>query len=221
LNNSNVIKRTFVGSKGSSNQHGGNVAHILAHPKVEGSPVWGLIPYARVFLNDVDNSKGQIYTSYLVSAILDAIELNVDIISISLGTSEQDLSMDKAIQKAVDKGILVFAAAGNSGIRLYEFPGACENAIGVGSINLQKGLSVFNTRNDNISVFAPGENLKMPSGTVSGTSFACPFAAGLAALVLCNMREIDKNPKARVSKDTMIDILRNPDHLGLSCKVHN
>lgn len=61
----------------------------------------------------------------------------------------------------------------------------------------------------------------MGSSKLSGTSFACPFAAGLAALILSKVRKHDQNPTARIKKTTMIHILRNQDHLGLSCTMHN
>ncbi len=96
------------------------------------------------------------------------------------------------------------------------------------SVNSEKAPSIFNTRNDNVSLFAPGENIAVSNPNtgaiqrVSGTSFACPFAAAMAALILSTMRAEDPTrPNFRVPKATMVQILRNSDHLGLSCAVHN
>ena len=224
LDNQNVIQRSFAGAPGSSQGHGSYVASIVAAPK-NNFGIVGIAPQATVYLADVDNSRGIIYTSYIVSAINDAIKLDVDIISISLGTSEYDASLEDAVTRAAAKGILVFAAAGNSNLRLYEYPAACEFAISVASVNKDRGPSVFNTRNDAVALFAPGESVTVtsPNGSttkVSGTSFACPFAASLAALVLSTMRATN-GPTFRIRRQAMIDILRNKDHLALSCDVHN
>ena len=149
----------------------------------------GIAPDASIDLADVIDP-----TSIPIDAVIDAIQrgvdLNVDIISISLGTDDAFGPMQDVLRDAHEKGILVFAAAGNSGERGYEFPAAYDRVISVASINSARQPSQFNTRNDAVAVFAPGENIRLPSSTdsFSGTSFATPFAAGLAALVLSERR---------------------------------
>lgn len=203
--------------------------------KVHGSAVTSIIktiisPKAQIYLADIDTTSGIIYTSSLVNAIRDAIKLNVDIITISLGTNKYDQHLQDAVNEAYTKGILIFAAAGNCACPDYEFPAACEHAISVGSINPDTGIpSAFNTRNDSNILFAPGENVLIPQnnstqGTksymkVSGTSFSAPFVAGLAALVLSKNRQTE--PGFRMQRENMISLLRDKDHLDLSCKVHN
>lgn len=197
--------------------------------KVHGSAVTSILktivaPQSQIYLADIDNSAGVIYTSSLTQAIRDAIKLNVDIITISLGTNKYDQNLQNAVNEAYQKGILIFAAAGNCSCPDYEFPAACEHAISVGSINPDTLLpSPFNTRNDSNVLFAPGENVQIPKGsgfaTVSGTSFSAPFVAGLAALVLSDRRA--KDPGFRMEREDMITLLRDSDHLGLSCNVHN
>jgi len=181
----------------------------------------GIAPEAQVEVIDLQTSKN-IPISAVIKAIEAAIHTGVDILSISLGTSDSWGPMQALIDKAVSKNILVFAAAGNSGDRGYEYPSACLGAISVASINQARQPSPFNTRNDATVVFAPGEQLSLPVGNgelaeFNGTSFATPFAAGLAALVLSKARS---EKKEFVSRREMIDTLRSEDHLGLNCTTH-
>lgn len=215
---SNVSVRTVTNAMGPKNTHGSFVASIVG-AKASASPdkVPGIAPEAQIYLADV-STNGKIYTSALVKAIHDAIDLQVDIISISLGTNVYDQGLENAVNKAKSKGILVFAASGNCSCRAYEFPGACDAAISVASIDIQRRKSPFNTRNDSVAVFAPGQNIKVPGSKsrLSGTSFAVPFASALAALELSKRRAVD--PKAMMTRDETISALRGM--LGLTCSEH-
>lgn len=215
---SNVSVRTVTNAMGPKNTHGSFVASIVG-AKASASPdkVPGIAPESQIYLADV-STNGKIYTSALVKAIHDAIDLQVDIISISLGTNVYDQGLENAVNKAKSKGILVFAASGNCSCRAYEFPGACDAAISVASIDIQRRKSPFNTRNDSVAVFAPGQNIKVPGSKsrLSGTSFAVPFASALAALELSKRRAVD--PKAMMTRDETISALRGM--LGLTCSEH-
>jgi subtilisin family serine protease len=84
-------------------------------------------------------------------------------------------------------------------------------------MDVNRNLSTFNTRNDAVAIFAPGQNIKVPgSSRLSGTSFAVPFASALAALELGRLRTVD--PLAKLSRPQAINFLR--ETLGLSCDVH-
>jgi len=166
----------------------------------------------------VTGTDGLIYTSYLVKAIQDAIALDVDIISISLGTSVYNEKLETVVREAHKKGILVLAASGNCSCRQYEFPSACDAAISIGSVD-EKGLpSPFNTRNDAVAVFAPGQSITVPGAKtkLSGTSFAVPFATGLLALELSKKKLHDSH--ATMSREDSIRFLRKA--LYNHCDVH-
>jgi subtilisin family serine protease len=113
----------------------------------------------------------------------------------------------------------VFASAGNSGSSIYEYPAAFDGVISVGSVAYNNQKSNFNTRNERVAIFAPGEGYPLPSPLseqnivrVDGTSFSCPFAAGLAALYIQEKRISLGNPSWR---PTRADIVRDlPELLG-------
>jgi subtilisin family serine protease len=197
-------------SSGKSN-HGSFVSSILSQ---------GLVPDSKIYVADIADKNGKIYTSALTKAVKDAIDLNVDIISISLGTNTFDKNLDLIVKKAVKQGILVFAASGNCGCRSYEYPSSIEEVISVASMDSKGRPSSFNTRNDAVSIFAPGENILVPGSKsrLSGTSFAVPFASGLAALELSRLRKYD-SPTLKLSRSEMVPKLRGI--LGLNCELHS
>jgi len=206
-----------------SAKHGIAVSSILTGWK--DGEMRGICPEADVELLDLKDSKN-IPMSKVLRAVELAIQNGVDILSISLGTTDSWEPMQSLITEAASKNILVFAAAGNSGDRGYEYPAACKGAISVASMNTSRQPSQFNTRNDATVVFAPGEELTLPLGDsgelgdFSGTSFATPFAAGIAALALSKLRNETLNKKSFLSRKDMILLLRDTNHLGLNCDTH-
>ena len=202
-----------------SANHGLAVSSIISAPDNTHGLV-GVAPDATVSIIDVKD-PGSIPVDVVIQAIATGVKENVDIISISLGTSDAFSPLQDIIREAHQKGILVFAATGNSGEMGYEFPAAYDHVISVASVNSSRQPSPFNTRNDAVAVFAPGEDIKLPVGNslmkFTGTSFATPFAAGMAALILCEART---QGRKRIPRDEMVVTLRNDEHLALNCRDH-
>jgi subtilisin family serine protease len=204
-----------------SKRHGSFVSTILARPQDPMRPesIPGIAPEAEIFLSDVTGPDGLIYTSYLTKAIQDATALGADIISVSLGTTVYDKGLNEAVESAVKRGSLVLAASGNCSCRAYEYPAACESAISVASMDQEGWPSPFNTRNDLVTIFAPGQSIAVPGSSIklSGTSFATPFASGLLALEWSKRRL--SNPDFTFTRDSAIEFLRQK--FQLECNRHS
>lgn len=114
-----------------TNGHGTQVAGIIA---ADGN-LKGVAPKAKLFSYRVSATGESVSSEFIVKAIHQAIEDQVDIINISLGVNKTNSDLDEAVKEAVKKGIVVVAAAGNSGPALYTIgsPAKSIEAITVGA----------------------------------------------------------------------------------------
>ena len=107
------------------------------------------------------------------------------------GTCNPASPLALAISNAVASGILVFAAAGNGGDPFIDTPADCPGVIAVGATDSQDLLASFSSTDSTMTykgLTAPGVDVLTtnPGGgytSATGTSFASPGAAGLAALL--------------------------------------
>ena len=122
----------------------------------------------------------------------------VKIVNLSFGAYLPEGARDPVLQQAVGdaqaRGALITASSGNNGASASNhYPSCYEGVVGVGSVDEDGTLSDFSTRGPCVDLVAPGRSVlttfdpKEPPGTpyasVSGTSFAAPQAAGVAALM--------------------------------------
>ncbi|MEE2946909.1 MAG: S8 family serine peptidase [Verrucomicrobiota bacterium] len=114
-----------------------------------------------------------------------AIEAGADIISLSLGSDEQNPLMRSVIQAGTREGVLFLAAAGNEPTGLPVFPAAQPEVVGVTALNIS-GRNVANYANTGafVEVAAPGAGVTMFNNQTyfgTGTSFSTAYVAGVAA----------------------------------------
>lgn len=165
--------------------HGTSVAGILA-AKDNGEGITGINPNLELYSAKVLDENRKAPVSRVVEAIYWAIENDVDIINISFGTTTDSEKLYEAIRAAYDAGILIVAAAGNSGV--VEYPAAYGEVIAVGSVDNMGNRSEGSAVGDALELVAPGE-LVLSTGAFygvavfSGTSMAAPHVAGIASLL--------------------------------------
>ncbi|PFB77359.1 serine protease, partial [Bacillus thuringiensis] len=118
----------------------------------------------------------------------------VRVISMSLSGKEDNPELHQAVKNAVNNDVLVVCAAGNGGDNNQNtdelsYPGAYQEVVEVGAVDLNKKIAVFSESNKNVDLVGPGVGILSTYkgggyATLSGTSMATPHISGGAALII-------------------------------------
>lgn len=135
--------------------------------------------------------------SRVIEGIYMAIERKVDIINMSFSIDKYSASFEKAIQDAADAGILVVAAAGNTGDSSdasVQYPAAFKDVLAVGSVDKKGDVAASSSKGEDLDLVAPGELVRSTGMfdsdiVTSGTSLAAPQVSGAAALLLAQLKD--------------------------------
>lgn len=174
-----------------TNEHGTAVAGIAAAVTDNSTMVAGASWNAR-FLAVNTSCANQEALCHTDRGILYAAMNGADVITASFGSTIASATSQLVIQSALDAGALVVAASGNDGVDMDlvpHYPAAYPTTLSVGATgtNLGADAVIFNY-GQSVNVFAAGTDIDIlqPPDYVwvgSGTSFAVPLVAGVAALV--------------------------------------
>jgi subtilisin family serine protease len=134
----------------------------------------------------------------LAEALDYAIEMKPDLISMSLGGSSPSAAMQSRIQKLYDMNIPVICAAGNSGDGGVNYPAAFDETIAVAAYDKYGNVANFSSKGEKVEWAAPGVSiystyLNDGYASLSGTSMACPFIAGVVALMLAKHKKQEES----------------------------
>lgn len=157
----------------------------------------------------------------IAAAVSDAIGLHNTaaagkvIINMSLGSNGGcSGGLQSAVTVATTTGLMLFAAAGNSGSPFIDSPANCDGVYAVGATDLQDNLASFSNSDTLMltkGLTAPGVSLYTTDGnggyaTASGTSFSSPLAAGLAALLWSARPELGASQIFDLMKNSADDL---------------
>ncbi len=168
------------------NDHGTHCAGI-ANGTGKGR-IRGVASRARLYAVKVLDESGSGTLESVVAGIEWSVENDADVLSMSLGTGEYSDILDDACKAAYEAGKVVIAAAGNEIIG-PSYPAYNETVISVAATDRNDKAPLWSNKDDHISIACPGEDILscVPGNQyqkMSGTSMACPHAAGGAAVYI-------------------------------------
>ncbi|MHB9033770.1 MAG: S8 family peptidase [Anaerolineae bacterium] len=169
----------------------------------------GVAPGASLLIAKVLRNDGSGMMSDVMEGVEWAVDQGAQVISLSLGeagSSDGNDPLSDLCEAAVQRGVVVVAAAGNEGPMGYTVgsPAAAPNIITIGAASDLDRIAEFSSRGptadgrvkpdvvlpgvDIVAARAQGTSMGLPYDayytSASGTSMATPHAAGLCALML-------------------------------------
>ena len=171
------------------NGHGTHVAGIVAATgdnAIGGAGVcWG----CRILPVKALGADGSGAYSTLAAGTTWAADHGARVINLSLRGSSDSLTLRSAVRYATDQGIVVIAAAGNSGVSSRFYPAGFDGVVAVGAADRNGARFTFsNYGTDWVDVAAGGCSVSTwPGGgytSMCGTSMATPFVSGSLGLLL-------------------------------------
>ncbi|KAF4735011.1 Suppressor of the cold-sensitive snRNP bioproteinsis mutant brr1-1, partial [Perkinsus olseni] len=176
----------------SVDQHGQMCARLIAARRNNNFDMAGMSSNVRLVSLRTLDEDGEGSWWHMAEAMDMAVDLGVDVVSISLGEfiskSFADWVMSKSFKAATDQGIIVVASAGNDNKAAdLHYPSAFPGVIAVASLNIQDTLQVsgFSNYGAYVDIAAYGSGVYTGAGRrSSGTSFSCPIVSGAAAILL-------------------------------------
>lgn len=207
-----------VGEPGpeDGNGHGTHCAGTIA-AAINGAGVVGVAPAASLYAVKVLSAGGSGNWSWLISGIDWCIKRRIKVLSMSLGGSAAPSALEAMCDAAWNRGLLLIAAAGNTGATSSPgvgVPAKYANVVAVSAIDDANTIASFSSRGPEVELCAPGVQVlsTLPGGSygkLNGTSMACPHASGAAVVAWGGHRFSDNVTIRRVLARTA-DILGVP-----------
>lgn len=227
------------------NGHGTHVAGIIAGNGYSSRGKYtGIAPEANILAVKALNRRGSGNMSDIIAAVEYVVETkdeyNTKILNLSFGSpanmSYEKDPLCKSVKRAKDAGLIVVAAAGNSGPneRTIVSPGISPDVITVGAVDDKRTvdpsddeIASFSSRGPTReglikpNVVAPGVNINSLSNTeldgykqMSGTSMATPLISGSIALLLNKYGSLSPDEVKKKLMDSCIDLKDAPENQG-------
>ncbi|UJW32043.1 type VII secretion-associated serine protease mycosin [Saccharothrix sp. AJ9571] len=178
--------------------HGTGIAGIIAAAPTPGIGFTGLAPDATILpvrISESDTTDGatqSIDPVVLARGIWYAVDQGADVINLSVAGGLDNGYVRDAIRHAVEKDVVVVAAAGNAQEGAApgpaSYPAGYDGVLGVGAVDMTGTRLPSSQIGPQVDLVAPGAGVLSAARAGGhqyrdGTSFAAPFVSATAALV--------------------------------------
>lgn len=202
-----VLTRSFIDGENVQDGHG-HGTHVIGTAcgprRPETGPGYGVAFESEIYAGKVLSNAGSGTDGGILAGIAWAVENGCAVVSMSLGAASQpgqphSVTFERAARRAMNKGTLIIAAAGNESRRSDRriapvgHPANAPTIMAVGAVDVELAVADFSSGTVDakgaVDVVAPGVNVHsswpMPDRhhTISGTSMATPHVSGVAALL--------------------------------------
>jgi subtilisin family serine protease len=201
-----ILARSAGHAAASLQDHGTAIAALLVGRPESQTP--GLLPGAQIIAVDAfyrdSGAADRTDVMSLVAAMEKLADRNVRVMNLSLSGPP-----NAVLQKAVEAGIVIIAAAGNNGPGAEpSYPAAYPGVIAVTAVDQQFNVYRRATHGVYVDLAAPGVGVwtasaKGGGALRTGTSFAVPFASAAASLLIASDPDLDsKAVQSRLEERT-------------------
>lgn len=174
-----------------ANGHGTHTAGVIG-ARLNNFGFVGVAPKCALLIGKVLADNGSGSYQWITQGIDWAVEQGANIISMSLGGPSTTTSLHRAIHEALAKNVAIICAAGNDGSISRNgigYPGRYGSVITIAAHDRNGNRAGFSSQGGEIDFMSPGTDIWSTYkdggyASLSGTSMATPFAAGLSALIL-------------------------------------
>ncbi len=182
--------------------NGLGIAGLASHHPNQPSDAVGV----RLMPVKVLNSRAGGRQSDVANGITWAADHGADVINMSLGGDEFSETVARAVDYAYRKGVVVIAAAGNSGASSPVYPAGYLHVTAVAATDPQDRLADYSNWGAGIDVCAPGSSIfstGIGGGFLlqSGTSMAAPMVSAAAAMLRSQRLDLDPDTTAQLIVD--------------------